>query len=176
MSALPYRDIQNWGRPSRCLFYPKTPTQVLLTYLPMHLRANKDFLFTFSLTLKKCKEAIWSFNLTLENKRDWKQKKKREVAIPCHVQNVDKTVKKQEHISNIMSPVLKQLKQVMAELKALQMSMNWIGVTKVFCLIANKLLNVFVFQFSTCYTRISLARGFWGDTSLWLWIACLRAV
>lgn len=64
----------------------------------------------------------------------------------CPVQNVDKTAKKQEQISNIMSLGLK----IMAELQVLQMSTNCIDVTKVFCLIAKKLQNLFVPQVFTC--------------------------
>lgn len=60
-----------------------------------------------------------------------------------------KQSRSRNRFSNIVSPVLKQLKQVMAELVVLQLPMNCIDVTKVFCLLANKLLNLFVLQFST---------------------------
>lgn len=85
-----------------------------------------------------------------------KAEKNQEGTILCSVQNVHKTLKKQELISNIMSPILK----IMAELQVLQMSKNCIDVTKVFCLVANKLLNLFVPQVFTCLRRTSLTRGF----------------
>lgn len=100
-------------------------TYTSLIDLPAHAPESKQgFLIYFFLNVKEVQRSNLEFQPNMRKQEGLKAEKKREVAIPCHVQNVDKTVKKQEHISNIMSPVLKQLKQVMAELEALQMSMN----------------------------------------------------
>lgn len=116
------------------MFHPKTSLTDLHALVP---EGKQGFPIYFIPNIKREAKS----NLKLEpNIRGLKAAGEKRGRNRCPVQNVDKTAKKQEQISNIMSLGLK----IMAELQVLQMSTNCIDVTKVFCLIAKKLRNLYL--------------------------------